>query len=391
MCNAKKFGWTLVGIGVLFLGAGRASAQGGEGDKAGTEGLDCHDAGVTLTFKSGSTQLNGRARSSLNGVVKWLKEDPRRTARIDGYTDKTGNAQKNEVLSDRRAEAVERYIVSKGVAADRLEVSGHGEHTTRPDLINTRAVAVTACEGPKMAAAETPPAETPPAPAAEAPQPPMAQQPPAPPPTNISVNVMPMPPPQPQQPPPAVPPAPKKMTPISYVGVTTVIGGGATGFVDNGARSFVDTGGAWDARVSAGTRLPVSVEAAYIGSASALKSLGLENNALLLGNGVEGTVRLNFTTTRVQPYIFGGAGWINYRVENTQITTGDINRSDNILSVPFGIGLTGRVAQGFVIDLRGTGRAAFDDTLFDRAAAASGAGNSRLNSWSGTAQLGYEF
>src|SRR5262245_45272878 len=87
MCDVKKFSWTLVvGIGVLFA-AGRAVAAGDESGAAGT--AECHDAGVTLTFKSASTMLNGRARSSLNGVVKWLKEDPRRTVRVDAYTDKS--------------------------------------------------------------------------------------------------------------------------------------------------------------------------------------------------------------------------------------------------------------------------------------------------------------
>jgi len=401
MCNVKKYGWTLAAIGVLWLGAARAeAAQEGSatGDTASADNLECHDAGVTLTFKNSSALINGRGRSSLNGVVKWLKEDPRRTVRVDGFASKSGNKAKNEALSEKRADAVQRYFVSKGVSADRIQVNAHGTNATEPDLVNTRAVAVTACEGPKMAAAETPAApvtETPPpAPSAsaQAMAAPPAQPMPAPPPaTNISVNVMP--PAPPAQPMPAEQPHPAggRTTPYSYIGVETVAGGGATGFVDNGARNFTDTGGAWNARVSAGTRLPVAVEAAYIGSTQGMKGLGLENNAQLMGNGVEGTLRLNFTTTRIQPYIFGGVGWTNYQIRNTQIASSDLNKSDNVLEVPFGIGLSGRIYQGFIMDLRGTGRAAFDDTLFDRVAAATGAGNSRLNSWTGTAQIGYEF
>jgi hypothetical protein len=251
-----------------------------------------------------------------------------------------------------------------------------------------------AAETPAPAVTETPPAGAPSASAQAMAAPPAAPAPmpaPPPPPTNISVNVMP--PPPPAQPVPAEQAHPMgggRATPYSYIGVEAVAGGGATGFVDNGARNFTDTGGAWNARVSAGTRLPVAVEAAYIGSTQGMKGLGLENAAQLMGNGVEGTLRLNFTTTRIQPYIFGGVGWTNYQIRNTQITA-DINKSDNVLEVPFGIGLSGRIYQGFIMDLRGTGRAAFDDTLFDRVAAATGAGNSRLNSWTGSAQIGYEF
>jgi hypothetical protein len=198
----------------------------------------------------------------------------------------------------------------------------------------------------------------------------------------VNVNVFPPPPP---------PVAEHKPSPASIIGVQAMAGGGATGFVDDGARAFTDTGGAWQARVSAGTRLPVALEGTYVGSAQGMKALGLNTNAVLLGNGAEGTVRINFTSARIQPYIFGGAGWINYQVTNTSITTTDLNKSDNIFEVPFGVGLAGRLGAGFVLDIRGTGRAAFNDTLFDRVAATANAGSSSMSSWNATAQVGYEF
>lgn len=49
---------------------------------------------------------------------------------VEGHTDSRGSDAYNEKLSVRRAEAVFRYLVNRGVAPDRMEVIGYGE--TRP-------------------------------------------------------------------------------------------------------------------------------------------------------------------------------------------------------------------------------------------------------------------
>lgn len=46
---------------------------------------------------------------------------------ITGYADRLGNDKYNQKLSERRAIAVKDYLVSKGVAADRLTAVGKGE------------------------------------------------------------------------------------------------------------------------------------------------------------------------------------------------------------------------------------------------------------------------
>lgn len=46
---------------------------------------------------------------------------------ITGYTDRIGSDQYNQKLSERRAQAVKDYIVSQGVAADRLVAEGKGK------------------------------------------------------------------------------------------------------------------------------------------------------------------------------------------------------------------------------------------------------------------------
>ena len=45
---------------------------------------------------------------------------------IGGHTDSAGIAAKNQALSERRAQAVKKFLVKEGVAAERLDAVGYG-------------------------------------------------------------------------------------------------------------------------------------------------------------------------------------------------------------------------------------------------------------------------
>ena len=53
-----------------------------------------------------------------------------KTITIEGHTSVSGSAEHNQRLSERRAKAVEAYLVSKGVSASQLKVVGYG--SSRP-------------------------------------------------------------------------------------------------------------------------------------------------------------------------------------------------------------------------------------------------------------------
>jgi hypothetical protein len=115
----------------------------------------CKNAGVTVSFDRGSMEIDESGRGALAGVAAWLENNDERTVRLEGFTDRTGGATGNQRLSERRAQAVKDYLVTRGIEPDRLMVFGHGEAADRPLPAGSegRIVLVTACEVPKEAAA----------------------------------------------------------------------------------------------------------------------------------------------------------------------------------------------------------------------------------------------
>ena len=73
----------------------------------------------------------------LNQVAQVLSDFPKMRVSVEGHTDSVGGEAMNMRLSQRRAEAVRDYLVSKGVSPDRLEAIGFGP--TKPIASNKTA------------------------------------------------------------------------------------------------------------------------------------------------------------------------------------------------------------------------------------------------------------
>jgi outer membrane protein OmpA-like peptidoglycan-associated protein len=85
---------------------------------------------LTVNFPNGSADLTPEAMASLDALGKALSssELANYRFRIEGHTDTVGSPEYNRALSERRAEAVVNYIVTKyGVQASRLQAVGMGE------------------------------------------------------------------------------------------------------------------------------------------------------------------------------------------------------------------------------------------------------------------------
>jgi len=89
---------------------------------------NARDLAETLHIQFGFDRwdLNDTAQTALLSLVKELKENPRLTVDLAGYTDSVGPREYNVQLSQRRVEAVRRYLVEKGVELPRVHSIGFG-------------------------------------------------------------------------------------------------------------------------------------------------------------------------------------------------------------------------------------------------------------------------
>ncbi len=101
---------------------------------------------LTATFKSevmfdfDSATLKPGGFTELQRVADVLRRYPETTIVVEGHTDSRGSDAYNQVLSEKRAQAVRTALVEMGVAAERIEAVGYGE--SRPissdDAVNRR-------------------------------------------------------------------------------------------------------------------------------------------------------------------------------------------------------------------------------------------------------------
>lgn len=101
---------------------------------------DSPDAGqsvnLNIPFEHNSSELKDAATAQLRQLESALKSPGLASDRfiVAGHTDAKGSASYNKQLSLRRAEAVKRYLVGKGIDAGRLDSVGYGsEHLLTPD------------------------------------------------------------------------------------------------------------------------------------------------------------------------------------------------------------------------------------------------------------------
>ncbi|HEY7376547.1 MAG TPA: hypothetical protein VIF57_30590 [Polyangia bacterium] len=177
-------------------------------------------------------------------------------------------------------------------------------------------------------------------------------------------------------------------TTLSRVGAAFLLGGGYEDFTNSNLRSMTAAGGSWNARLLAGTRHFLGVEAAYVGAARGIDALGVGSNAVLLSNGFEGNVRLNLPIVMrraqlLEPFGFVGVGWSHYQVANTNnVNTSDLANDDDVLNLPVGGGLEYAVGR-FMADARFTYRQTYYNDLMRTGGS--------LSNWGVGGQLGVAF
>ena len=82
---------------------------------------------VHVLFAFDRSDLNKAAQTDLLSLIKKLRENPKFTVGLEGYADSAGARDYNLQLSQKRVEAVRRYLVEKGVEASRIRSDSLGQ------------------------------------------------------------------------------------------------------------------------------------------------------------------------------------------------------------------------------------------------------------------------
>ena len=172
---------------------------------------------------------------------------------------------------------------------------------------------------------------------------------------------------------------------LEKYGIALSLGGGVEDFASETADSATRIGGGWNVRATIGTRTPLGLEVGYIGSAQEINALGVDNDALLISNGLDAKARVNLTDWNVQPFGFAGVGWRHYQLTDEGVNTSAIANSDDVLEVPMGVGIAYKY-RGMLLDARGEFRYSAAEDLIDAADP-----NADLHRWGVNANLGYAF
>ncbi len=89
-----------------------------------------------IFYEYDKATLRPESRTALDEMAQVLRDNPNVTIEMASHTDRHGSEQYNIGLSSRRAQSVIDYLISVGIAADRLQSQGYGK--SRPKTITKK-------------------------------------------------------------------------------------------------------------------------------------------------------------------------------------------------------------------------------------------------------------
>jgi peptidoglycan-associated lipoprotein len=108
-------------------GVGGAGVAGSGAIVAGSLQEFTVSVGDRVWFDTDSTVLTAQSMATLDRQAQWLLLYPRYTITIEGHADERGTREYNIALGARRAAAVQTYLSSRGVGADRISTISYGK------------------------------------------------------------------------------------------------------------------------------------------------------------------------------------------------------------------------------------------------------------------------
>jgi outer membrane protein OmpA-like peptidoglycan-associated protein len=90
-----------------------------------------------IYFDRNKASLTAESLEELDGMVRFLNENPDMSCEIEGHADRTGPADYNLALSEDRAYVVFDFLLSKGIDRARLRTFGYGSALPKDDDMST--------------------------------------------------------------------------------------------------------------------------------------------------------------------------------------------------------------------------------------------------------------
>jgi len=85
------------------------------------------NVGDRVFFTTDSTDLSPQARETLDKQAQWLTNYSQYTFTVEGHADERGTREYNLALGARRAQTVRDYLISRGIAANRMRTISYGK------------------------------------------------------------------------------------------------------------------------------------------------------------------------------------------------------------------------------------------------------------------------
>jgi len=82
---------------------------------------------TTFYFDFDTSEIRQEARDVLVAHARFLADNPRQSVRVEGHADERGTKEYNLALGERRASAVQRFLIVNGASRGQIETVSYGE------------------------------------------------------------------------------------------------------------------------------------------------------------------------------------------------------------------------------------------------------------------------
>ena len=115
------------GSGAGGTGAGSGSIIPGSANDPSSTAYFNQTIGDRVLFAVDTSTITEAGQATLDGQANWMLQNTDFTAVIEGHADEQGTREYNVALGARRANAAREYLISRGVAGNRLRTVSYGK------------------------------------------------------------------------------------------------------------------------------------------------------------------------------------------------------------------------------------------------------------------------